>query len=96
MSENKKSVYVDGIRFFKANDNAPNNLKANGFITPNKLVSCLKSDVVQDAKSEYNGDVQYKVNLWENEDGSYSMSFNTWKPEEKETKEAQAPQDLPW
>jgi hypothetical protein len=42
-------------------------------------------------------DTQYKANLWKNDDGSLSMSFNTYKPtEQKETKVAQGGADLPW
>ena len=76
----KKTIYVDGVRFFPKGENAHENVLANGVITPNKLIECLKRDDVQDAKSEYQGDVQFKFTLWKNDDGSVSMSFNTYKP----------------
>jgi hypothetical protein len=94
---NTKTKYVNGVRLFNPGDNAPQNLLANVLITPKLLIECLKQDEVQDAKSEYKGDTQYKANLWKNDDGSLSMSFNTYKPtEQKETKVAQGETDLPW
>ena len=81
MSETKKSIYVNGVRFFPKGDKAPQNLLANGVITPNELIKCLKQAEVQDAKTEYKGESQFKINLWQNDDNSVSMSFNTWKPE---------------
>ena len=96
-TSNKKPNYVEGVRLFKPGDNAPQNLLANVLITPRILIETLKKDDVQDAKSEYRGDTQYKANLWKNDDGSLSMSFNTYKPtEQKETKVAQGGADLPW
>jgi len=78
----KKTIYVDGIRFFPKGETSNENILANGVITPNKLIECLKRDDVVDAKSEYNGDVQFKFTLWSNDDGGVSMSFNTYKPKE--------------
>jgi hypothetical protein len=43
-TSNKKPNYVDGVRLFKPNDNAPQNLLANVLITPRILIETLKQD----------------------------------------------------
>ena len=77
---NTKTKYVNGVRLFNPGDNAPQNLLANVLITPKLLVECLKQDDVQDAKSEYKGDTQYKANLWKNDDGSFCLLYTSPSP----------------
>jgi hypothetical protein len=95
MSE-KKSIYVNGVRFFKPNENAPENLVANVLITPKLLGESLRQDDVKDAKGEYQGNEQYRATLWKNSDGSYSMSFNTYKAESKVQQAEESGDDLPF
>jgi len=87
-----KSKYVSGIRFFPKKDGQP----INGVITPNKLFEQLKSGEVDDAKSEYNGETQFKVTLWSNDDGSVSMTFNTYQPDQKPVEKPAEVDDLPF
>lgn len=95
MSE-KKSIYVNGVRFFKPNENAPDNLVANVLITPKLLGESLRQEEVKDAKGEYQGNEQYRATLWKNTDGSYSMSFNTYKAENKTEEVVDNGSDLPF
>ncbi len=92
----KKTLYVGGIRFFQANENAPQNLVANVLITPKLLGDALRQDGLENAKTEYQGNEQYRATLWKNEDGSYSMSFNTYKAENKVEQVAENGDDLPF
>lgn len=95
MAENK-SIYVDGVRFFKPNDNAPENLVANVIITPKLLGESLRQKGIENAKGEYQGNEQYRATLWKNSDGSCSMSFNTYKAESKVQQTEENGDDLPF
>tara|TARA_R110000824_G_C15076942_1_gene663960 strand:+ start:501 stop:791 length:291 start_codon:yes stop_codon:yes gene_type:complete len=90
-----KTKYVGGIRFFPTPENAPENLCANGVLTPSELGVSLKQEGIEDAKGEYKGNVQYKITLWKRDDGSYNLVFNTFKPEQKGG-DAKGGDDLPF
>ncbi len=77
---NSKTKYYDGIRIFQKKENQP---CYSGVLTPNKLVEFLKSGQADGAKSEYQGDTQFKFNLWVNDDGSASMTVNDYQPDQQ-------------
>tara|TARA_R100001509_G_C4732191_1_gene170308 strand:- start:96 stop:371 length:276 start_codon:yes stop_codon:yes gene_type:complete len=86
--------YVAGIRFFPKKDGAP---CTNGVITPNELFKQLKSGEVDKAKSEYKGETQYKISMWDNDDGSKSMTFNEYQPsQEQKSDQVVETDDLPF
>ena len=96
MSETK-TKYVGGVRCFTASENAPESLCANGVITPKELGEALKQDGIENAKSEYKGNEQYKVQLWKNDDGTYNLTFNTYKPNQSgNSKDEKGADDLPF
>ena len=100
MSEIKnepKTKYVGGIRFFPTPENAPENLCANGVITPKELGESLKQEGIENAKGEYKGNVQYKITLWKNDSGLYNLTFNVYKaPEKGDNVGAKGGDDLPF
>jgi hypothetical protein len=80
MSNSKKTIYYDGIRIFQRKENQP---CWSGVITPNQLFGFLKSGQADGAKTEYNGETQFKFSLWVNEDGSASLSVNDYHPDQQ-------------
>lgn len=88
----KKSNYYKGIRIFQKNENQP---CYSGVITPNILIEFLKSGKADGAKTEYNGETQFKFSLWTNDDGSASMTINDYQPTQK-AEVAEEGGDLPF
>ena len=73
----KKTIYVNGMRAFAPREGAPEFVKASIVITPNDLIQFLKENEAH--KSEYNGKTQYRLNLLMGENGPY-LTLDTWKP----------------
>lgn len=89
---NSKTKYYDGIRIFQKKENQP---CWSGVITPNKLIEFLKSGSADGAKSDYQGETQFKFSLWVNEDGSAAISVNDYQPDQQSVKSEKV-DDLPF
>lgn len=89
---NSKTKYYEGIRIFQKKENQP---CYSGVLTPNKLIEFLKSGTADGAKSEYQGETQFKFNLWVNEDGSASMTVNDYQPDQS-SQTVEKVDDLPF
>ena len=83
--KNKDNKYIEGIRIYQNKD--AQRTRYSGVITPNKLMDFLKSGKADGAKTEYQGDVQFKFTIFLNDDGSASVLYNDWKPNQVETNE---------
>jgi hypothetical protein len=92
MSNSKRTTYYDGIRIFQKKENQP---CWSGVITPNKLIEFLKSGSADGAKSDYNGETQFKFSLWVNDDGSAAISVNDYQPDQS-SQTAEKVDDLPF
>lgn len=75
-----ETIYVDGIRTFAAREGAPENLVANMVITPKALLDFLKSKEVQEHYTEYKGEKQVRVSVWNSRNGGLSFILDTYKP----------------
>lgn len=76
-----EKIYPKGIMIFKPRDNAPDFVKGQMVITPNELVTFLKT--VEEHKTEYKGNVQFKFDLLDGNKGLY-LALNTYKKSESD------------
>jgi hypothetical protein len=73
--EKEPLVFVEGIQFYKPNDNAPKSIKGNMVIDMNKLMAWVASKEIQG---------QVRIDLRKSETkGTYYFTQNTWKPKPK-------------
>ena len=92
MSNSRKTIYVEGIRIFQKKENQP---CYSAVLTPNQLFGFLKSGQADGGKSEYNGETQFKINIWINEDGSASVTVNDYQPDQS-SQSVEKVDDLPF
>jgi len=82
MSENSIK-YPQGIRVFKANENAPNFVKGQMVISLNELIKFCKEN--PSILSDYKGEKQLKLDILESKNGNgLNVVINTFKPKEKQ------------
>jgi hypothetical protein len=88
MSEEKKElIFVEGMRFFKPREGAPQSIKGNIVINLAELREFIKKQGVTET---------LRADLRKSESkGTYYITLNTWKPMEKEEDKID-PQDIPF
>lgn len=83
MSEEKKQtplVFIEGLRFFKPNEKAPETIKGNITLNIKELLSFITKQGIEN---------EMRIDLRKSETkGTYYFTLNTWKPAVKT-------QDLP-
>ena len=77
--ENKK-VWAKGVVAFPKHERAPEWVVGSLVITPNDLVSWLKSEGEQ-YLTEYKGNKQLRLQITKTKDNKLSVSVDTWKPD---------------
>lgn len=75
--EKKETIFIEGIRFFKPNENAPTWIKGNVTVNLQEFREFIKK---QDFK-----DPLMRIDLCKSEKkGTYYFTLNTWQPKNKE------------
>ena len=88
-----ETIYLEGIRVFPPNDNAPDFVKGAGVVSINKLVKFLKDH--PEYMSDYKGEPQVKFQILEGKKGLY-FTVDTYKKNSKETPPDVNNDDLPF
>jgi hypothetical protein len=78
MAETK--TFPEGIRCFKKHDKAPDFVLGTMVVTPNQLVTWLKSN--SNLLTDYKGEKQLRLQILSGKDGPY-VCVDTYKPKEK-------------
>jgi hypothetical protein len=73
-------VFPEGIRCFKKHDKAPDFILGTMVVTPNQLVTWLKSN--SNLLTDYKGEKQLRLQILSGKDGPY-VCVDTYKPKEK-------------
>jgi hypothetical protein len=89
-NQNKKNpLVITGIKTFERNPKAPDFVVCDGVLTPKLLIEQIKElgQNLDDAKQEYNGNVQFKFQILKNDYGSFTFKFNNFKPQKAQNKD---------
>lgn len=79
MDEGKpQKLFVDGLSFFKPREGAPEFVKGNISIEPNRLVAFLKAN-----KEHINTAGYFSIDLKKSREGKLYCELNTWKSKPK-------------
>ncbi len=79
MPEKTDLIFIEGMRFFKPRENAPQSIKGNLVITLSELREFIKKHDIKD---------QMRVDLRKSEaKGTYYFTLNTYNPVKKEVEE---------
>jgi hypothetical protein len=88
-----EKIYPEGLRAFSPKSGAPDFVKGDIIIEPNKLFAWLKKNT--GLLSEYNGEKQLRLQLLEGNKGLY-IQVNDYKPGEKKKESIDDSERLPF
>ena len=71
-------IFPEGIRVFSPRQGAPDFVKGSIVITPNDLITWLKTKA--DLLSEYEGKKQLKLDLLTSKEGKLYLAVNNYQP----------------
>jgi len=74
-----EKTYIGGIRVFPKKQNAPDFVIGNGTITISKFMQFCEEN--KNLLTQYKGEDQLRFNITRNKDNSFSITVDTWKPQ---------------
>lgn len=87
MAEKTEFIFIEGMRFFKPRENAPQSIKGNLVITLSELRDFIKKHDIKD---------QMRIDLRKSEaKGTYYFTLNTYNPMKKEEDKID-PENIPF
>lgn len=89
-------IFLDGLRFWKKRDNAPEWVEGSLVITPDDINAWVKAH--PELLTDYQGKKQIRLQITKGKEGGLVFAVDTWKPDST-TKPAAAKEpdnDLPF